>query len=70
MRNVLIALLVTTFLCACSKGNPPSTNKSDFKEQCIDGVTYIMFKENEPSKGYGYMSVKLNRDSKIVECEL
>lgn len=70
MKKVLIALLVTTLLCACSKGNPPSTNKSDFKEQCIDGVTYIIFKEHQGYQGYGYMSVKLNRDSKIVECEL
>ena len=70
MKNVLIALFVTILLCACSEGNPPSTNKSDFKEQCIDGVTYIIFKEHQGYQGYGFMSVKLNLDSKIIECEL
>lgn len=34
---------------------------------CIDGVTYIGFKAYYGQ--YAYLSVKLDRESKIVECD-
>ena len=39
-----------------------------YRTICIDGVTYIAFKEMAGNQGYGFLSVKLNRESKIIEC--
>lgn len=39
-----------------------------YRTICIDGVTYVAFKEMAGNQGYGFLSVKLNRDSKIIEC--
>lgn len=38
------------------------------EEKCIDGVTYIYDSSSIGNQAFGYMSVKFNRDSKVVLC--
>lgn len=64
MRKLLLAGLAIVLLSGCD-GTTVTTPSEKIKERCFDGVTYIAFKEYS---GYGYLSVKLNRESKIVEC--
>ena len=40
----------------------------EMKTVCLDGVTYYLDSEIGYSRGFGYMSVKLDRESKIVPC--
>ena len=63
-----ILLILVLLLAGCSTGDSAMTEPSKFRTVCLDGVTYYVFRESNGSIGYGYMSVKLNRDSKVVLC--
>ena len=66
---LLVVGLLLFALCGCSTGDRAATEKKDMQTVCLDGVTYYLFKEGAGNRGYGYMSVKLDTDSKIVPCK-
>ena len=68
MKRILAVLVLAIALVSCSTENIPSVSKEDVKTVCLDGVTYYLFSKPLYSKGYGFMSVKLDRESKIVPC--
>ena len=68
MKKILTILVLAIALVGCSTGDKASTKKKDMKTVCLDGVTYYLFSERTYSAGYGYMSVKFDRESKIVPC--
>ena len=65
MKRILTILVLATALVSCSTGKEATTPKKEMKTVCLDGVTYYLFNEH---KGFGYMSVKLDRESKIIPC--
>jgi len=68
--SLLILSLVLFTLVGCKDDDfhTPGIQKENFKTVCLDGVTYYMFCDGQGYVGYGYMSVKLDRNSKIVPC--
>ena len=68
MKKILAIFVISIVLAGCSTGDKASTSKEDMKTVCLDGVTYYLFRESNYSEGYGFMSVKLDRESKIVPC--
>ena len=67
MKKIALLIAITLSLSACGNGMKINT-KDSYITICIDGVTYIAFKETVGNLGYGFLSVKLNRESKIIEC--
>ena len=67
MKKLILLLAITLSLSACSDDMKIKT-KNTGNTICIDGVTYVAFKEMAGYQGYGFLSVKLNRESKIIEC--
>lgn len=65
------ASLLTAVLAVsgCSTGDNAATTKENMRTVCLDGVTYYLFKERAGYAGWGYMSVKLDRNSKVVLCD-
>lgn len=61
---LLMVMLMFTMGCVTTSIEP---NK--FKTICLDGVTYYILKEIDGNREYGYMSVKLDTNSKIVPCD-
>ena len=68
MKRILAVLVLSSLLVSCSTGKEAMTSKENMKTVCLDGVTYYLFRETRYSKGFGYMSVKLDGESKIVPC--
>ena len=68
MKRILAVLVLSSLLVSCSTGKEAMTSKENMKTVCLDGVTYYLFSEIGYSRGFGYMSVKLDRESKIVPC--
>lgn len=62
---------MSLFLIGCVDGsNQGYTDPKKMKTICLDGVTYYYFKDMEtPHLGYGYMSVKFNKDGTVNTCE-
>ena len=67
MKKLVLLIAITLTLSACSDDRKIKT-KGSYSTICIDGVTYVAFKEMARYQGYGFLSVKLNRESKIIEC--
>ena len=67
MKKFIAILLVVLSLMGCVSTEIEKEYKK-INTLCIDGVTYIYIKEIGYNRGYGYMSVKLDTDSKIVPC--
>lgn len=67
MKKLALLIAITLSLSACDD-NVEIKTKGSYGTICIDGVTYVAFKEMRGYQGYGFLSVKLNRDSKIIEC--
>lgn len=67
MKKLVLLISITLSLSACTD-NMEIKTKGSYGTVCIDGVTYVAFKEVVNKKGYGFLSVKLNRESKIIEC--
>ncbi len=65
--KILALAAIALALSACMDGEPIRT-KTDYKTVCIDGVTYIAFREGAGNLGFGFFSVKLDKDSKIINC--
>jgi major membrane immunogen (membrane-anchored lipoprotein) len=68
MKKILTILVLSIVLVGCSSGDKARTSKEGMKTVCLDGVTYYLFRESTYSEGYGFMSVKFDRESKIVPC--
>jgi len=68
MKKLLILLTLVLTTSACSVDSTPVTSK-DAKDICIDGVTYITFWATSGDQGFGFMSVKLGKDSKVILCD-
>ena len=68
MKKILAVLILSMILIGCSSGQEANTSTKDMKTICLDGVTYYLFRESNYSEGYGFMSVKLDRESNIVPC--
>ena len=67
MKKLLLLIAIPLSLSACSDSLEMKT-KSSYRTICIDGVTYVAFKEMSSNRGFGFLSVKLNRESKIIAC--
>ena len=68
MKRILAVLVLSSLLVSCSIELETKTTGKEMKTVCLDGVTYYLFSEIGYSRGLGYMSVKLDRESKIVLC--
>ena len=68
MKRILTILVLATALVSCSTGKEAMTSKENMKTICLDGVTYYLYSEIGYSRGFGYMSIKLDRESKIIPC--
>jgi hypothetical protein len=68
MKKVIIAISFLMVLAGCTTGESSRTETGEFKTRCLDGVTYYVTSETIPYKGYGYMSVKFNRDGTVETC--
>lgn len=69
MKKYITMLLVTIMLMfnmGCMKTDVEPTK---FKTICLDGVTYYILKQKSGYSGYGFMSVKFDRNSKVVLCD-
>lgn len=70
MKNLVIGSLLL-LLVGCGTPDPSTSQKATdkYKVICIDNVTYIMYQGSSAAyRGYGYLSIKLNENSKIVSC--
>ena len=68
MKRILVVLVLSSLLVSCSIELVQKTTGKEMKTVCLDGVTYYLFSEIGYSRGFGYMSVKLDRESKIIPC--
>lgn len=64
MKRFIIMVVVLFMTTANASGKFYSTPEII----CIDGVQYIIVRERAFSRAYGYMSVKFNKDGKVVLC--
>ena len=64
--KTLIIILAALSITGCD--GITRLSQHGITEKCIDGVTYIYDAASIGNRGYGYMSVKFNRDSKVVLC--
>lgn len=72
MKKVIFLALVfvAVGLIGCEeKTYTPMVGSMQFKTVCLDGVTYYMTKVGRDAHATGYMSVKLDRNSKVVACD-
>ena len=72
MGKGLLVLSLVTLISACDMTEIDTTNNTRVVKNaetiCIDNVTYVKFSEGGGYSGYGYMSVKLDTNSKIILC--
>jgi len=64
--NKIILIVLALFLVGCDK--EPGASGSVQRVTCIDGVKYVYFKSGGGNRGYGYLSVKFNREGKVELC--
>lgn len=70
MKKLLILLALVLSTTACTDKKHSLTDLGKVKSICIDGITYVVIKESRGYQGHEYMSVKLDKDSKIIPCEV
>ncbi len=68
MKKILAILVLATALVICNTENEAMSSKENMKTVCLDGVTYYKFSEFIVHKRFSYMSIKLDKESKIVPC--
>ena len=68
MKRILAVLVLSSLLVSCSFEQVTKTTGKEMKTVCLDGVTYYLDSEIGYSRGFGYMSIKLDRESKIIPC--
>ena len=62
-------LLILALLTSCTTQSSVEDKNESFEEKCIDGVTYLLFTQDNISyKARGFMSVKMGVDSKVILC--
>lgn len=61
-------MLILLLVAGCSTGDDSMTATANMKTTCLDGVTYYLYRERSGYSGYGYMSVKFNKDSTVNTC--
>jgi hypothetical protein len=66
--NKIIVLIAALFIVGCEESREPVDTGTIYNNVCIDGVTYVYFRGRAGYAGYGYMSVKLDKDSKVIPC--
>lgn len=71
MKKVILFCLLSLFLFGCEGKTKETINTDKMKTICIEGVSYFYFKEHHIAgyKGYGFMSVKFNKDGTVSTCE-
>ena len=62
MKRILAVLVLSSLLVSCSIELVPKTTGKEMKTR------WSNLSEIGYSRGFGYMSVKLDRESKIVPC--
>ena len=65
---IKIILLSSIMLLASCGSQTPEDERTNHNNICIDGVTYVYFQAGVGYKGFGYMSVKLDANSKVIPC--
>lgn len=69
-KIILLLLTVSSFLmvgCAV-ESDPSHFDEKKFSTQCLDGVVYYISREDVRTRGFGYMSVKYDRDGTVETC--
>lgn len=66
--KAILTLPVILLLVGCVDGMDPSTKTEDIKTRCIEGVQYVIFKEMSGNQGFGFMTVKHDRDGSVLLC--
>ncbi len=72
MKSVILFCSLSLFLFGCEGKTKETINTDKMKTICIEGVNYFYFKEHQTGsvyKGYGFMSVKFNKDGTVSTCE-
>lgn len=71
MKKIIMFLIMALFLIGCVDGSDQGpVTPEKMKTVCLDGVTYYYFKQVETAHlGFGYMSVKFNKDGTVNTCE-
>ena len=64
-----VILILCLMLVGCDIENNVRTNPKYFNTICLDGVEYFMFIETHGTAGYGFMSVKFEKDGNVSLCE-
>lgn len=67
MKKYFVIVLLILSLIGCT--NMELDKETKVNTLCIDGITYIYIKEFDGYHGWGYMSVKLNQNSKVILCD-
>ena len=69
MKYYIGILVSCIFMSGCGVKIPEEWNirETGFSTLCLDGVSYYVHTSKDGRMGY--MSVKLDRNSKIVQCE-
>lgn len=65
---IVYIMLILLLLSGCISGEEPITKIGNMKTICLDGVTYYCFTESVGYQGYGFMSVKFNKDGTVHTC--
>lgn len=63
----IILVILALALAGCGTPDPGRDNNG-YNTICVDGVKYLYFKGMSGNHGYGYMSVKFNKESKVETC--
>ena len=65
MIKMLLILVAVGTLAGCNDGRTISLQKDDYNILCIDNISYVIVNSGHSS---ATMSVKLDKESKIVPC--
>jgi hypothetical protein len=66
--NKIIVLIAAFMISACEQSTDPGNEGTKHSNICIDGITYVYFRGGGGYHGFGYMSVKLDKESKVIPC--
>jgi len=65
--GAFIFSLAILFL-SLERGTPSKVPIEEMSTRCIDNVTYIIFKESVGTHGYGFMSIKFDKNGNVEIC--
>jgi hypothetical protein len=64
-----VTIVAALLLFGCT-GGATLKIEGDMEERCLDGVIYYFSTKTAMYSGYGYMSVKFNRDGTVARCTI